>query len=482
MCIGVPVAWVMTRTDFPLKKHFRSWFCLPYAIPPYVGAIGWIILANPTSGILNHLAGTPWINIYSFVGLTWVEASFLFPFVLLNALAALDQMDSSLEEAARMSGATPWQVLQDVSLPLLRPAIFNGFVLCLLASAASFGVPALIGSPARIYLMTTQIYSYQRLGSENGMNLSIALSSLLMAFSMILLFISQRWLAPKPFAIVSGKTSRPSVLALGKLRWPLFICFSILLLVIFVLPLGAVLLSALSSVQGSWSINSLGFSNFSRVLFSTEETPRAIGHSLMLGLFVSVFCSLFCFFICYFQTRLRLSSSRWAEIFISIPYSTPGTVVALSLILSFSLGFWGYGPSLYNTLLLMGLAYVIKYLSLSQRIVQDGYQQIHPCLDEAAQVSGASWAERMSGIFFPLLKSSLMAACFLIFMPVVSELTMSILLTGPGLETIGTLIFQLQEYSDVAGGGASVLSVLIVGLVLIMNWSLKKLSQGRYGI
>ena len=167
---------------------------------------------------------------------------------------------------------------------------------------------------------------------------------------------------------------------------------------------------------------------------------------------------------------------------VSIPFSTPGTVLALALILSFSRGFFGIGPSLYNTLFLIGLAYVIKYLSLSLKTVGDGYQQIHPSLEEAARISGAGWWTVMLTIYWPLLKTALMASMFLVFMPVLSELTMTILLTGPGLETVGSLIFQLQEYSDMAGGGSAVLSTLVVFFVFILNFSLKALSKGRYGL
>jgi iron(III) transport system permease protein len=116
------------------------------------------------------------------------------------------------------------------------------------------------------------------------------------------------------------------------------------------------------------------------------------------------------------------------------------------------------------------------------KTIADGYQQIHPSLEEAARISGAGWWAIMRTIYWPLLSTALMASAFLVFMPVISELTMTILLTGPGLDTIGPLIFQFQEYSDVGGGGASVLSVIVIAFVLILNFTLKALSKGRYGL
>ena len=171
-----------------------------------------------------------------------------------------------------------------------------------------------------------------------------------------------------------------------------------------------------------------------------------------------------------------------ASVLMSVPFTIPGTVVSLAVILSFSRGYFGFGPSPYNTLWIILIAYIIKYMSLGVKTVGDGYQQINASLEEAARISGANWWQVMITIYWPLLKSSLIASLFLIFMPVVSELTMTVLLTGPGLETLGPLIFQFQEYSDIGGGGAAVLSVLVVAVILLLNFSLKKVSQGRYGL
>ncbi|MES2768654.1 MAG: ABC transporter permease subunit, partial [Bdellovibrionota bacterium] len=203
--IGVPLAWLLSRTDFPASRKFRSWLCLSYAIPPYIGAIAWIFLANPTTGLLNKIFGLN-LNIYSFGGLVWVEASFLYTFILLTVHASLERMDSSFEEAARLSGASPLKIFKDITLPLIRPALLGSSLLVFLATAASFGVPALIGSPARIYLITTQIYTFQKMGSLSGLYKAGALSMFLLLFAVITLIIQQKILNKSQFKTVSGKT------------------------------------------------------------------------------------------------------------------------------------------------------------------------------------------------------------------------------------------------------------------------------------
>lgn len=479
--IGVPLAWLLSRTDFPGRRQFRSWLCLSYAIPPYIGAIAWIFLANPTTGLLNKFFGIH-LNIYSFWGLVWVEASFLYTFILLTVHASLERMDASFEEAARLSGASSLRIFKDVTLPLIRPALIGSSLLVFLATAASFGVPALIGSPARIYLITTQIYTFQKLGSLSGIYKAGALSMFLLLFAIITLFIQQKILARSQFQTVSGKTARPSLIELGKWKLPAIFAVCGFLFVAFIMPLSGILISALSKIQGDFNLDNFTLANFHRTLFEVDETGRAFSNSLILGISAATIACFLGVFLSYIQTKTKLKGRNTLDVIASLPYATPGTVVALALILAFSNGIMGVGPSLYNTLGMLALAYVVKYLSFGIKTTADGYRQIDDVLDEAARVSGANWWKTMTTIWLPLMKAPMVAAWFLIFMPVVSELTMTILLTGPGLETVGTVIFQLQEYADASGGGASVLAVMVVAMVILINWIVKKISNGRYSL
>ncbi len=482
IAMAVPVGWLLSRTDLPLKKSLRSWFCLPYAIPPYIGAMAWIFLANPTNGLLNTLLGGSYLNVYSYFGLIWVEASFFYTFVLLAVLTSLDRMDPSIEEAARLSGASPWQVFTRITLPLIRPAITSGGVLVVLAAAASFGVPALIGNPAKIFLVTTQIYTFQKMGSMNGLFQAGALSILLLVVALILLFLNQWLIKGKQFQMIGGKVSRPSLIELGVLRTPFLIGLMCLLLFVFVLPMAGIVLTALRSAPDSWELSNFGFTNFRKVFFEIDETGRALGNSFYLAALAASAATLLAMFLSYIQWKTKTKGRHLLEILASFPYSIPGTVVALALILAFSRGIYGVGPSLYNTLTLLALAYLVKFLSLAMKTIGDGLGQIDDTLAEAARVSGASWASTMKRIWLPLMKPSIVAAWFLIFMPAFSELTMTVMLTGPGIETLGTVIFQLQQYADPTGGASAVLAMIVVLFVLCVNGLVKVTSKGKYGL
>ena len=482
LLIAVPLAWLISRWDFPLAKQFRSWLSLPFAIPPYVGAIAWIYLANPSTGLINSLAGHPILNIYSMTGLIFVETSFLYTFVFLGVTSALDRMDSSFEEAARLSGASPWRVFTDITLPIIRPSLLSGGLLVFLAAVASFGVPALIGGPARIYLLTTQIYTFQRVGSMSGFYKAAALSILLMLVAIVLLVGSQLVTSRKQMQTVGGKTARPSAFALEKWKWPVFVSVCGFWCVVFLAPVLGILLSSLSRTQGNLGLDNLTLANWTRTLFETDETPRAIMNSLMTAAGAATLSVVVALFVSYISVKTKMVGRSAFDLFSSLPYAIPGTVVALSLIMSFSSSFLGVLPSLYNTLTLILIAYFVKYLSFSIRTTSDGYRQIDDVLAEAARMSGANWSQTLMTIWLPLLMPALVASWFLVFMPALSEMTMTLLLTGPGLETIGTLTFQLQEYADAGGGGASVLALIVIAAVILINFIVKRASRGKYGL
>ena len=478
--IALPLSWIFTRSNLCGRDRWKTLFSLPYAIPPYIGAIAWIMLANPTNGILNNLLGVKF-NIYSLGGLIWVMSSFFYTFILLNVSNLLSQMDPSLEEAARLSGAGPIRVFREITLPLIRPGLISGMVLVFLAASASFGVPALVGGPGRIFLLTTKIYTYQKMGSFMGINYASILSIVLFIVAIISLAINSILLRKNSFAVVSGKSARANLFAFKKFTPIVQLGLFIGLFILLILPILGILISALAKVQGIISFSNLTFGNFSKILFEVVEFPTAIKNSLVVSSIVATLSVLVGFFVVYAQSKTKIKFVRVTDFFISLPYATPGTVLSLALILAFSGRLFGV-LSLYNTISLIGIAYFIKYLNFSIQALHSSMVQIDQTLLEAAQVSGAGFYKRLITIWFPLLKPSLISAWFLVFMPCVSELTMTILLTGPGLETLGTLLFQLQNYGDASGGGAAVLSLLIIAIVLFLNYLVKFLSKGKYGL
>lgn len=474
--ISIPLAWLFTRTNVAFKGIWRTIFCLPYAIPPFIGAIAWIYLANPSNGLLKDIF--PWINIYSKTGLIFVMSAFFYTFILINLLSAMEKIDPSLEEAARISGAGSWEVFIKITMPLVVPSLISGMLLAFLSAIANFGIAALIGNAAGISMMTTQIFIFQKMASYTGLKLSgiLSLGLLVIAASVFYLdhIISKRF----RFSLVTGKVARTNVIDLGKKNFIAQLLLILMAFVLFVLPIGAILIAALSKLQGDRSLSNFGFQNFHTIFFKTDETYRAVWNSVILAVTAAVACSLLGYALSQAGKTLSKSLNKIKEAFIAIPYAVPGTVLALSLTLTtLSLKL-----PLYNTLGIIFIAYVAKFLNFSYRIINDGVSQVDQTLIDAAHVAGANSWQVFRRIWIPILRPFLMASFFLVFMPAFSELTMSVLLTGPGNETIGTLIFQLQEYGDASGGGAAVLAFCVLLLIVVLNGTLKLSTKGKYGL
>lgn len=474
--ISLPLAWLFTRTNLPGKGFWRTMFCLPYAIPPFLGAIAWIYLANPSNGLL--LGIFPWLNIYSMAGLIFVMTAFFYTYILINLLTAMEKIDPSLEEAAKISGAGSLQVFFRITLPLVTPSLISGMLLAFLSAIASFGIAALIGNPAGITLMTTQIVLFQKMASYTGLKLS-GILSLSLLFIALLVFILDHQISKRfRFSLVTGKVARPSLIELGNRKIWALLFLSFLAIVLFVLPVGAILYSALMRVQGEHSLANLGLQNFETIFFKTDETWRAVRNSFILAFGAGIICTIFGYFLSQGGKSVPRSVNKIKEGFIAIPYAVPGTVLSLALILTtLSLKL-----PLYNTLGIILLAYFAKFLNFSYRIVNDGISQVDQTLIDAAHVSGAGSLQVFWRIWLPILRPFLMASFFLVFMPAFSELTMTVLLTGPGNETIGTLIFQMQEYGDASGGGAAVLAFFVLLVIVAMNMILKLSTKGKYGL
>lgn len=474
--LSVPIAWLFTRTNLKFRGFWRTTFCLPYAIPPFIGAIAWIYLANPSNGLLLNII--PGINIYSRVGLVFVMSSFFYTFILINLLAAMEKIDPSLEEAARISGASSFDVFFKITLPLVVPSLVSGMLLAFLSAIANFGIAALIGNAAGITMMTTQIFIFQKMASYTGLKISGVLSLSLLVIAAVVFYLDHIISKRFRFSLVGGKASRVSSIDLGKSQ---FLAQSFLIglsVVLFLLPMGAILIAALSKLQGDRSWTNFGLQNFHTIFFKTDETYRAVGNSLFLAVAAGVICSLFGYFLSQGGKKLSPTLNKFKESFIAIPYAIPGTVLALSFILTtLSLRL-----PLYNTLGIILAAYIAKFLNFSYRIINDGVAQVDQSLIDAAHVAGANSVQVFFRIWIPILRPFLMASFFLVFMPALSELTMSVLLTGPGNETIGTLIFQLQEYGDASGGGAAVLAFCVLMLIIGVNALLKLITKGKYGL
>lgn len=482
--LGAPAAWLVTRTNLPGARIFRTLFMVPYMIPPFIGAIGWSQLLNRRNGFINNalldLLGLPAspFDINTMGGLIWVMSLYLFPFVFITAAGALERMDPTLEEAARTSGARTLTIMRHITLPLVAPSIAGGALLAFASAIANFGIPALIGMQGRVYVVTTMIYSYLHSGGFNGIMMASALSVMLLALSVGALLANNLYLRRRRFTLIAGKSMRPQVADLQGWKVPALLAAALVVAVTVVLPLSSIVASSFLKAWGvELTLANLTLKNYRYILFEYDLTRAAMRNSFLLAAGAAMAAMVLGSLVAYISVKTRLRGRKALEMLAIIPYTIPGTVVAIAMMLAWS---GRYGVNLYNTFWIILVAYVAHYVAYSVRTTSASLQQIHSSLEEVARVSGGTWVDSFRDVVLPLIRPGLIAGWFLIFMPTLRELTISILLWGPRTATVGVAIFEMQEagYNQISAA----FSTLLLAVVLLGNWAVKRLTRGKFGI
>ena len=475
--IGLPMAWAVSRTNVPAPALFRITATLSYLSPPFLTAIAYVNLFSPNAGLINVLlrdvVGAPWLtfNIFSMNGLVLVTVLHTFPFVFLLASSALQSVDASYEEAAQILGAGKLRTALFVTLPLIAPAVLAGTLLAFVNAIALFGSQAILGLPGRIVTLPTRIYALFDYPPQYG--LASALSLLFIVITVAALYLQHRFLARRSYITVGGKGARLTLIDLGPLRWLLFGFCVLVFVVAIVLPYGALIAVSLSK---SWGLNfwqGLTLANYRFVLFEYNVTQRAILNSLLLATVAATIAVLLGTVISWIDVRTRSPGRRLLDYAALVPLGLPGIVMAVALI-----QFWLTMPiALYGTLTILLLAYVGRYIPLGVRAANTSLRQIDPSLEESARVLGASWGRTLREITLPLIRPGLFAGWLLVFVPVIQELSASILLFSSSSITLAVAVYNLYEtgYTEPVAALAMVNMAIISLALLVANW----LATGR---
>ncbi len=443
--IGVPLAWAVSRTNVPGKGLIIATATLSYLSPPFLTAIAFVNLLSPNAGLINiflrDVAGLPWLtfNIFTMAGLVLVTVLHTFPFVYLLTSTALRSVDASFEEAAQILGASKWRTALVITGPLVAPAILSGTLIAFVNAIALFGSQAIIGLPGRIVTLPTRIYALFDYPPEYG--LASALSLIFVAITIAALYLQRAFLARRSYVTLAGKGARPQLVDLGTARWALF-GFCVLVFVVAIVAPYATLIAV--SLSKSWGINfwqTLTLANYKFILFDYDVTQRAIRNSLILAVFAASIAVLLGAAVSWIDLRTRLAGRRLLDYAALIPLGLPGIVMAVALI-----QFWLRMPvALYGTMGILLLAYVARYVPLGVRSANSALRQIDPSLEESARILGASWGFTMREVTLPLIRPALFAGWLLVFVPVIQELSASILLFSSNSITLAVAVYNLYE-------------------------------------
>jgi iron(III) transport system permease protein len=471
--LGFTLAWLVARTDMPGRKWFDVCNLIPFFLSPYVGAISWVYLIAPHSGLLPNLLQSQFgidikfINIYSLGGVIWVLSLFYTPYVYLFVISPLRQMDAALEDAARVHGAGFWFTLRRISVPLVSPALFSSALIVFITSAGLFDVPLALAAPSGIPTMPTEIFAAVQYPSNFG---RASAFGMIVLGATILLTMAQRYhQTSRRYEVVTGKGYRPRVLQLGRAgRVAALTLEGFYIGCAVILPTIALLMVALSRLwTGRFIWQRASWANFDYVLFHYQLTQRAILNSVLLaivgatlGVTISVLQS-------YYLNRGNRRYRGQCDVLLSLPLGIPGIILGLGFLIL------AIRSPLYGTLAIVLIAYIARFLPFATRTISAMLLAINPELEQSARANGANWQQTMRFVLLPLLRPSMVAAWLMLFVVFIRELGATILLYSQGTETISVALVNLSERSS--GYVAALASIQLV--LLLLAFLLYRLTQ-----
>jgi iron(III) transport system permease protein len=473
---GVSMALFMARTDVPFKATLDILVIMPLFVSPFTGLISWIVLGSQKTGFLNGMlnwawhslgiTGIPAVNIWSFGGVIWVMFLFFCPFAYLFTVGAMRTMDSSLEEAARMNGATALQTLCQITLPMSLPSVMASGLIVFILSAEMYTIPGIIGANAGFTTLPWKIFEDSSIFPVHRAHAAAA-GAMLLAVTAVGLWLQRRLTRrAERFVTVTGKGFKTKPLALGKLRWAAFALFLSYILFADILPFASLIASSFMKYSApSITLDNLTLAHYSGMLQSVD-LRNALWNTIVLALASGVVCVCIGFLISFMDVRRKTAAAKLLSFLGTLPIAVPGLVYGIGLL-------WLYLKTpIYGSIWILFLAYIAKFLPYGIVVSRSGIQQIHPDLEQSARMCGASALTATRVIVMPLMKGTLIGILFFVMLSAIKELSASVLLSSQDNSVLSVLTWNYIESGDYQYACALgvVQTVLMIGLVMITRF------------
>lgn len=469
--IAAPMAWLAARTDLPGRNVVRMLVTASFVTPPFLGAIAWEILAAPNSGIINGIyrwlfgleVDSYFVNIYSFPGLVFAIACYTFPYVFTLVANALERVPSDLEDASAILGASQLTTLRKIVLPMVLPAMLAGSLIAILQALTMFGTPAILALPAGFHVITTKIWSLFQFPPQPGLAAAAALPLLLIT---VILLRGQKWfLGRKGYTVIGGKSGSARITNLGVWKWPAFAFVAFILSLAVIFPYAALLKAAVTTNIGEpLSFASLTWQNFNFVFFEFDATRLAIWNTLILGIATACIVTILVVVISYLVVRKSFRGASVLGFLATAPVAIPGIVLGVGLFLSYA------NPvlMLYGTLWILLIAFITIEMPAGYQQISSSLSGIHPEVEEASRILGASRLTTLRRITAPLLKTSVIAAWCFVFIGTIRELSATILLTTANTKLVSVIIYDLNESGNLGAIAVLGLTLLVVSFAVVI--------------
>jgi iron(III) transport system permease protein len=486
LVIGVFFAFMIERTDMPLKTFAYAVVPLTIAIPGLFYGIAWVLLLSPRIGLFNlglmalfgteHGLLTSWAGIgfaeapiqaYSLGGMIFVDAIRGVGVVFLMTVGMFRNMDPSLEEAAMVAGASARTVARLVTLRLMVPGLLAAFVYSFTSSLETFEIPAVMGLPANIHLLSTKIYLLNNT-DDQGVASSIGIVFILVAIAAVFLYGKLTRRAER-FSTVTGKAFRPRVMRIGRFRYIAAALVWVYLGIAVIAPFCVMLWASIQPYYAVPTLQSLSRINLDAYtyLVTNSQAAGAVWNTIILTLAAPTLTMLLCTLIAWFTVRSRMRGKRTLDTLAFLPHSVPSIMIALSLIYMFLTVPWRLIP-IYGTIWIIVVALMTRYMAYGTRTMNAAIVQLHRDLEDAAQASGVSWLKTFQHIVLPLLVPAIASGWVFVALISVRETTMALLLYTPNSRVVSLLMWDSWQAGEVPKAAATGTVLMIVTAVVIL--------------
>ena len=471
LVFGVPLAWALSRTDMPGKGLIWVSILGTFIIPPYLGAVGWMLLAGPNAGWLNRLAVVltgaekgPF-NIYSMPGLVLVTACYSFPYVFVFTKSALDLVSSEMEDAANILGCGNLRTTLAITLPLVLPAILAALILVFLEAIALFGSPALLALPGRFHVVTTQLWQFFEYPPKVGVASAYAMP--LLCITIFLFWLQRRLTHRKGYVSLTGKGGERRPIPLKGWKWPmlgycLFVCT-----LSFFMPMVVICQAALAKAWGrGFSLDNLTLDNLYFTLFENTLTRNATINTFMYAGSAALIAVALALCVAYIVNRQLVGKNLGNVLsFLTMaPFVIPGIVLAIGFYAAYT------RPPLllYGTAWILVLAFATRFLPIAYANTNAAIRSINPELEDAVRILGGTRFTAIRRVVAPLLKRSLAGAFILVFIPGTRELSSAIFLSSINTQVLSVLLFDKSDEGNFEMLAAIGLILVIITVAFIL--------------
>ncbi|OWT80411.1 MULTISPECIES: iron ABC transporter permease [unclassified Achromobacter] len=471
---GVIIAVLMARTDLPGKSVLELLVVMPLFISPFTGLIAWVALGSAKTGFINTLAAevfratgidmAPLVNIWTYGGTVWVMFLFFTPFVYLFTVGSLRTMDGTLEEAARVNGASPLHTILRVTLPLSMPSILIAALTVFILTTETYTIPGIVGSVAGFDVLAYRIFE-DATGSPLKLAHAAAASTMLLLIAFLGMLLQRHITrSASRFVTVTGKGLRAEPMKLGKWKVPAVLAAWTYVTLTTLLPLAALVLSSFMRYSsGDIFGQPLSWANYLQFI-NGDDMRRALLNTILLAFGAAAICVLAGAIISFMDVRRPGLATRAVAVLASVPVAVPGLVFGLGLLTIV------LKSPFYGTVWVLLVAYVAKYVPFGVMMSRSGFQQLHPDLENAARMSGANSLQTLWHITLPLMRFTLLSALFCIVVLCFKELSASVILYTKNSEVLSVLAWNYMgsgNYQFAATLGVVQCLIIVVLMVAI---------------